>query len=1084
MFISDQALGVADGLDDEYTDLVEDWGDLADSGDPRDPYSGEIRQMSITIWNGGTTPFSDYFLEEDPEDVIVDVYQWFTGLVDVDKALVDVFVCQDPIAADEVSRLLSIDLVSLPMRYDAALGEILSETNWPNARKSDLGKSIDLVIGSPGQVPTLCAKTAATATMSGSVLSDTLTINAHEDLDVEDFLAAGTIQIGAERMAYASRTSSAFTISQRGADGTAAVEHLDREGIQQHITDFTYLISKGPVSAIANVEVKGIPAPASIYTAYPALNPARLVFTEKPYALDYAKGSTYLEMQFDAVNEALNTALQPHLAYDEAAKTSAAQVDEDNPLLALEQVTVNPDRGEIVKAYLGVEHWEEGAALQHDRVKVSIPGIGDLGYLSRPATYDDLTLEAEVDIDHAHGHSISGEHAHTFTDPAYAADESPHIHGGGGSQSIRKHASSQININLGGEVESVRVPNCPSPWQGATLHFEHGSFPPLSFRYSGHGSWIQGSMNTTVQIDPPDGDDVWIYFSRVQADWPSLTIQVWDIYIDFLVSGAIEPAYTGVGVKKVSTGAQYDGSDKDTSDVDDLTTDNVSLQVTDSGLPTRTVVNLFDITDNVSFDWGWFTGKEVRVEYEGTVDNKTVYLLHVFFDIEYRKVERIFSDEVTAEVTGLVDDGDGTYTGTPDAVITRPDHVRQYCLMACGGLAAGYINNASFAAAGVRYAAKSYEFDGVLPGNITVRDAEKKLSRQCRSRFFWDAGQAHIKFRESHADWSIDKSILQASSEIRIKGMSYQRKNVQDIVNSISLNYQRDWTESNTGIGGYEAIAEAQDNESIHEHGIREKPEAFFFDLVTGSSMAQDLADFYIEDGAPSQFYTIEAFMPYFDLQKEDHIRLTHDFMTLQKAAMRIAGIERVFGSGKLKRMNLLKIVAEAWYRLIQVAKQDTVTISDVLNIQMVMGEDIYNTVRVTDLIDFGFNFSETVSVADALAIIITWAVTETDTVSCTDTLAADMNVAIGDTVTVTEFLDWEIGAGFGMGAFGDARFGSMSEFDGNPEDFVNAVDVLVADMSMVLSDTVTCTDDLIFSSGFGSPWAPGEGFGDEPFGD
>jgi len=44
-------------------------------------------------------------------------------------------------------------------------------------------------------------------------------------------------------------------------------------------------------------------------------------------------------MQFDAVS-GVNTALQPHWAYDEAAVTSAARISETYPTLALRQVTV------------------------------------------------------------------------------------------------------------------------------------------------------------------------------------------------------------------------------------------------------------------------------------------------------------------------------------------------------------------------------------------------------------------------------------------------------------------------------------------------------------------------------------------------------------------------------------------------------------------------------------------------------------------------------------------------------------------------------------------------------------------------
>ena len=182
--------------------------------------------------------------------------------------------------------------------------------------------------------------------------------------------------------------------------------------------------------------------------------------------------------------------------------------------------------------------------------------------------------------------------------------------------------------------------------------------------------------------------------------------------------------------------------------------------------------------------------------------------------------------------------------------------------------------------------------------------------------------------------------------------------------------------------------------------------------------------------------------------------------------------------------MNLLRIVAETWYRLIQVAKQDQVKDADILHISFQFADEIIDGVGVSDLLDFGFSFDETVTVSEALAIVMTWVITESETVTVSDSLAVDMGIALSDEVTVYDSLDSVIGHGFGLGGFGTSPFGSLSFLDSNPQDFIAATDELVAAMSMVLSDTVTVTDDLIFSSGFGAPWAAGDdGFGETPFG-
>jgi len=56
----------ASGLSNEYSALVEDWGELRDAGDPRDPYSSEIRQMDHHALERGHHPVQRLFPERGP----------------------------------------------------------------------------------------------------------------------------------------------------------------------------------------------------------------------------------------------------------------------------------------------------------------------------------------------------------------------------------------------------------------------------------------------------------------------------------------------------------------------------------------------------------------------------------------------------------------------------------------------------------------------------------------------------------------------------------------------------------------------------------------------------------------------------------------------------------------------------------------------------------------------------------------------------------------------------------------------------------------------------------------------------------
>ncbi len=1092
--ISDQALGAAEGLDDEYTALVEDWGELIDmaGGDPTDASAGEIRQMTMTIWDGGTTPFSDYFLSEDPENVLVDIYQWFDGLADSDKALIDTFVIQDPIHTDEASRLLSLDLVSLGMRYDNPIGDILDADDWPNALTEDIGKGIDIIVGSPGEVKTLCAKTAPTATLNGSILSGTMTVSVNEDLDVLGFSEAGNLQIGEEKMRYSSRTSSVFTIVQRGWTTTAA-EHLDRDEITEVIDDFTYLVGKGSLSAIGNIMVAGFAAAAGIYTAYPALDPARIVFTEKPYAIQYAKGSTFLEMQFDGVN-AENTAYQAYKAYDDANLATAAKINPTNSMLSLIQATVNPDRGPIVKAYLAIEHWESGPFL-NDYAQVWIEGIGDVGILSRPHPDDMPALTAEVDIDHPHLHEIGGEHEHNYTDPTVVAEDAPHLHGTEGISNTTTHyPTDAMGFTLYSmDLESAAVIR----YLSGAKNFDSGVLT-IRIALSGAGakvSYVSGSTYRTVQLSSGENKlgigprsssgDFQVTFRATPEGTVGGYATFLDLFLEATTNAQVSQAYTGVTAGVVTSGnvAQNTAAVKASDDVQALITDNVAVQITDQTSPTKSNVNLFDITEYVNFDWGWFTGKSIRITYTGDHDSRDVYILHAFFDVEYRKKEIVFSDDVTCEPTGLIDDASGTITGTPDAVITRPDHFCQYLLSELGGLPSGYIDATTFAAAGTRYTALGYQFDGVLSANLTVREASKKLARQCRSRWFWSAGKAKIALREKRDEWAVDRALT--ADDLRLRSLSMTRGKVSDIINTIKLWYSRDWTSSEGGSKDYTASTKDENTASIARNGICEKRDNFLFDIVADETMAEDLLDYYLQyQAAPSIYYTLEAYLEQFDLEKEDIISVTSDFNRLNKANMAIRAADRVFGSGKLKKMNMVRIVAECLrYYLLRHTIEDTVKAMDSLTIELGLSVGIEDLAIVLEELtaDMEMSLADTATVADALAIALVFNHMISENVTVSDVLGSTMTVALADTVKVDDFMQAWRTHGFGGGGFGESGFGGYTVWRNTDPDQVSVSMILSAILNVGLEETVTVSDEIVFSDGFGGPKFGG--FGEAPFG-
>ena len=113
--LADQPFTLEQGWLYNWEPLIESWGSLRDNVRIEPIIGGnslEARQMTVNIINIGDPPFSQNFKDVNPENVKVNLYQWFRTMAPDDLVLIDSFVCQDPIVVSEAQALVSIQLVS------------------------------------------------------------------------------------------------------------------------------------------------------------------------------------------------------------------------------------------------------------------------------------------------------------------------------------------------------------------------------------------------------------------------------------------------------------------------------------------------------------------------------------------------------------------------------------------------------------------------------------------------------------------------------------------------------------------------------------------------------------------------------------------------------------------------------------------------------------------------------------------------------------------------------------------------------------------------------------------------------------
>jgi hypothetical protein len=1098
VYLSDQALGAADGLSKTYLPLVESWGELQDTaGEATAVDNGEIRQMSVTLWNGGTHPFSDYFLAEYPENVEVELYQWFAGLAETDKALVDRFVVSDPIEFDEASRLLRLDLVSISIRYDQPCGDLITRDVWPYAADSDIGKGIPQAFGGTGRIPALKGKTSQTLRLKGSILNNTMYLDVYEDLDELLFPASGTVLIDEEKIRYSGRSASRLIVIQRGYLSSAA-EHLDKREIVSVINDHTFLLCGGPVAAIANVMIEGYPAPAGIYTVRADLDPARVIFSEKPWVKKYGESTRFLEMQFDGVTSS-NTALQPAYAYDAADLATAACIKSGNNVLGLRQVTVNRNRGEILRAYLAVEHWESGRFLS-DYVEVWVSGLGVVGRLSRPNPNDEIALDADVDVDHGHSHEIGGEHIHNFDQPAVTTSDPEHPHSteatagmsangtpssfshgisssGGGYGTVKETTvwfnslepaalSSSISINVttirSGATAKIDFIELITEWGGTVLldQFDPYTGAAGNITVSG-GGWSSGGtaenyrLKVRTALYANDGS-ITVYYKIPVINYASRVKQV--------TSNATGVTASASGGKVKDTGVV---NVKNSNDVVPLAITNRTVNtgpLTED--PTRTVVNLFDLTNHVNFDWGWFTGREIAITYVNAGDARAVYILHAFFDVEYVPTEVVYSNEITAEVTSLTDR-------------IRPDLAVKKLLTSRAGVAVGDFDSASFAAVAAKFTALGYRLDGLIEAEASVREAIKRICYQSHSRVFTSGGKLKMVLREGHPE---SKPVARqlVGDNLQLRSIKVARQPLREISNRVQLFFKRDWTAAVSTASGFLDSVTREDAGSINTFGLKARADSYNFDLLRDGAMAAKVADFYLMTEAwPSSFYTFMAYLDQFDLEKEDVIEVSAGFNRMQKVPMVLRAMDRLFGSGKNQSINLVRIVAEnLYYILKEVSRADAVLVMDTLSFMITEIGEYADAVHVLEelLVQLQLHRDEAVTVSDALLSIWEMRRDLAEAVTATEAVHTDQDSRRCDAVVVEDFPEFWSVYGFGSGAFGQVMFGGLSAWRQKSPDQISIFEQLLTALSAVRVSTVEPSDQLVIGSGFGGKVSSGFG--------
>lgn len=867
-------------------------GRLRGLGELRSPSQGGVETLSLEVINVSTG--AGEFLDTveaatPPEGSRVRVWQWFAETAEVPANLVTLFdgVVDDGAEFDELT--VRLHCATKEVQLPAFFGRRAETADFANLRPDDAGKVLPTVYGAMKGAPTRLLKRLRTTTLRGTLLRADTTV------DVEDttgFPSAGTLDVGEEKITYAGISGNVFTGATRGAAGTVALDQPHGEAVREAGTE-VYCFAGHPVKAIANVRVEGQLADAALLTvrtadsvSFPAFagNPlATVTFAEKPTYKATERSLVRTVVGLEAAgtgNNAVNATNA--LSQKEDDPTAAASADENDSAalsatanrLVLKRTSVVGEPGEFVKCFLRARWFVRGdlsglvAQAYVDGVAVAAPG----GIFPAPVAEETKSkLIGEQ-------RSVSHDHASGASTHQYFPDVMTQNQGAGEDTWVQPwNLGSVAGITWNEPAVIGRI------FRGTKLNGRFASPPPggtysqfrvvaaAASRQSGPGGLsVQGFVGSTLSSVGWSGTETAITVKR--GPWQTLA--------GLTAAQVAQAAQISVNPAGAVT-VQY-------AYLELVFTAGAALVTADARSHTRAWESLVDVTAQVG-TWAAIKDKNLEFRVVSGAGSQEVFVYTLEVVVENFPYVIRESEAVTADVDGYADDGAGTYTGTPNALIENPADVLHHLLRVPGGLAAADIDAASFAAARASLAALAYLFAGVLLRDEASNAVLLRLAEQCRSLLYFEEGQATLTFQPLRAGEAATLKTLTKAEVLADLVPQVARGARDQVMNEVVVRYAFSHV-----TGRWDGTARAVDAASQATYGVREH--ALDADFLRAAAPATDLAGWFVNRYKDIlRTASVATALDSLEVERADIVALTWPEVNLAAARFKVLEIERSF---------------------------------------------------------------------------------------------------------------------------------------------------------------------------------------------
>ena len=237
--------------------------------------------------------------------------------------------------------------------------------------------------------------------------------------------------------------------------------------------------------------------------------------------------------------------------------------------------------------------------------------------------------------------------------------------------------------------------------------------------------------------------------------------------------------------------------------------------------------------------------------------------------LSFAVVERLH-----AVVSGYADDAYGTYTGTPGAVIERPDAViRHFLTVASGIFAEEDIDAPPFSAAASFYGANGYKQAFCLDKLIKPSQWLSRLAFECRSTLAYTAGLWHLNVIPVAAPAPV-RTLTKDDLAGKLSAFTFGKTDWTKIGNHIVASYDRQYTTiPGKSQSGWLGTVTVQDAASQGVYGVFKKD--IQFESIRMANMARSvLGHMLLEAKTPNLTVEFPVFWENFDLNVGDTIAI------------------------------------------------------------------------------------------------------------------------------------------------------------------------------------------------------------------